>query len=260
MTHLAMPAAEHSVAPSSRPILILAAMTEEIDPLRAHVEPGETIDVDRFVAQRGRLGQTPVVLARTGEGRARAAAADVLLDRFHPRLVVVVGIAGALSPTLQPGDLVVADEVRDSGEPIAAPDADWVSRALRHANTVAGTAISTSRILCTAAEKAEARLGQPEDRPATVDLESAAFARAAVKREIPYLILRAVSDAADEELPLDLNRCRDRDGGIRRLAVVGRALVHPSSVRGLWRLRRRLYNCAHELAGWTVALIDGDST
>jgi hypothetical protein len=117
--------------------------------------------------------------------------------------------------------------------------------------------VSTTRILCTPAEKAEARAGLPPHEPAAVDLESAAYARAAARRSIPYLVVRAVCDTADEGLPLDLNRCRNSAGGVRRLAVVGSALLHPASVRGLWTLRRRLGRCAHELARLTVNLIDG---
>ena len=148
MTRPATETADGAAAPDARSILILAAMDEELQPLRGLTEISETVDVGRWTAYHGRLGHTPVILARTGEGRARAmTAAAALLDRFAPRLVVIVGIAGALSPALRPGDLVVADRVCDTGEPIAAPDAGWVSRALRHEKTVAGTMISTSRIL-----------------------------------------------------------------------------------------------------------------
>jgi adenosylhomocysteine nucleosidase len=239
-------------------VLILAAMAEELEPLCRRIEPGPTGDAAPGVVRRGRLGTQPVIVACTGEGRTRASAAALtLLARFDPRLVVVVGIAGGLSPDVRPGGLVVAAEVRDGGEPIPPPDDRWIRRALRAGNVVAGIAVSASRILCTPAEKAAVRADLPAGRPATVDLESAAVARAAAARGVPYLVLRVVCDASDEELPLDLNRCRDRLGGIRRLAVVGRALVHPSSVRGLWRLRRRVASCAGELARGVQALLEG---
>ena len=49
-----------------------------------------------------------MILARTGEGCTRAEqGADLLLDRFDPKLLVVVGIAGGLSPDLEAGDIVV---------------------------------------------------------------------------------------------------------------------------------------------------------
>ena len=80
-----------------------------------------------------------------------------------------------------------------------------------------GTLVTVDRPLVAAAEKAAwaARIG---DGSAAVDMESAAWARAAAARGIPYIVVRAVSDAADEELPGYLSRCMDADGGIRRSA------------------------------------------
>jgi len=245
----------------ARPVLIAAAMAEEIAPLWTRAETDRAIRVGSCSVRCGRLRDTPVILARTGEGRTRAEqGAALLLDRFDPKLLVVVGIAGGLSPELEAGDIVVAREVRDGGEPLRAPDPGWVGRALRGGRTFAGTAISSSEVLVTPAEKAAARGELPADERATVDLESAAFARAAAARNIPYVVLRAVSDTADERLPLDFNACRDHAGGIRRMAVMRRALLHPASVRGLWRLRRRLGLCADELADLTEKLFDGEAT
>jgi len=224
-----------------RPLAVVAAMAEEIAPLKR------------------RLSDPSVILTRTGEGRQRAeTGGGAFLDRVRPRLLVVIGISGGLTPSLGPGSLLVAREVRDGTEPVTPPDSTWVARALTFDGTVAGTVISSERILCTPAEKARAREGLPADEPAAVDLESAAFARAAATRSVPYVVIRAISDTADEALPLDLNRCRDEAGGVRRLAVVRQALLHPSSVRGLWRLRKRLDRCAHALAGVALNLIQGD--
>ena len=55
---------------------------------------------------------------------------------------------------------------------------------------------------------------------AVVDLESAAFVEAADEAGVPWLVLRAVADTADESLPAWLDRCRDANGAIRRARVV----------------------------------------
>ena len=242
MNPAALGATERGSEPASdaRPVAVVAAMAEEIAPLV------------------GRLSAPSVILTRTGEGRQRAeTGAEALLDRVRPRLLVVLGISGGLTPSLEPGALLVAREVREGTEPVPPPDPTWVERALTFDGTVAGTVISSPRILCTPHEKARARDGLPADEPAAVDLESATFARAAARRSIPYVVIRAISDTADETLPLDFNRCRDEAGGVRRLAVVRQALLHPASVRGLWRLRKRVDRCAHALAGLTLNLIHG---
>ena len=240
-----------------RPVALLTAMREELAPLLARVDLHERFDTGVCWAHRGELRGAPVVLAHTGEGRTHAAAsATALFDCFRPRLAVVLGISGGLSRALVPGRLVVARRVLDEDRPVAAPDTAWVERSLGHGNVVAGTVISTRRILCTAAQKAAAGSILGRDQPAVVDLESAVIAMAAARRGLPYLVLRSVCDTLEEELPLDLERCRDDSGGVRRLAVVGQALLHPSSVRGLWRLRRRLGRGARDLAETVEQLLD----
>ena len=91
-----------------------------------------------------------------------------------------------------------------------------------------------------------------------MDLESAACAEAAAARGIPYLVLRSVCDPAEEDLPFDLNHCRDRAGGVRRVRVMSRALLHPSYVGGLWVLRQRVARGSHRIAGLVQALLNGE--
>jgi hypothetical protein len=81
-------------------------------------------------------------------------------------------------------------------------------------------------------------------------MESAAWARAAAAHDIPFLIIRAVSDTSAEELPGYLAECMDRDGGIRRSAVALRALAHPGSIPTLLRMRRRVADCSQRLAAF----------
>ncbi|MBO0949135.1 5'-methylthioadenosine/adenosylhomocysteine nucleosidase [Fibrella forsythiae] len=63
----------------------------------------------RFVT--GRLGTQQVVVALTGIGKTNAAMTTAFaLAYFRPRQVIFTGIAGGVSPDLQPGDLVVGRE------------------------------------------------------------------------------------------------------------------------------------------------------
>ena len=76
------------------------------------------------------------------------------------------------------------------------------------------------------------------------DMESAAWAREAAARGIPYLVVRAVSDAATEELPAFLADAVGTDGSIRRGEVARRAILEPSSWGTLLRMRRRMHDCS----------------
>ena len=90
---------------------------------------------------------------------------------------------------------------------------------------------------------------------AVVDLESAAYAEAAIAARIPWLILRAVSDTAAEALPALLNHARDAGGAVRRGRVVAGLLREPSALPRLLGLRRRVAACAEALARGAARVI-----
>ncbi len=191
-----------------------------------------------------------VVAAATGEGPRKAAReASALCVRHRPALLVGAGVAGALSDDLGVGEILVARRVLDSAGPAPAPDETLVARASAMPGVRCGTLLSVDRPLVSAAEKAAwaARLGEA---PAAVDMESAAWARAATEHGIPYLVVRAVSDDAREQLPGYLSRCMDGDGGIRRSAVALHALAQPSTIPMLLRMRGRVRDCSERLAAF----------
>jgi nucleoside phosphorylase len=231
-------------------------MSVELTPLLRRTRVTERANLDGCRTWVGELGPKPVLLACTGEGRRRAERGlRAVLDRQPVGRLLVLGVAGGLSPALTAGELLVARRVLRGGRPLPPPDAAWVERALGLGLARAGTAITSERILCTAADKSRAWSEVGEAEPATVDLESAAYAEVAAERGIPYFVLRAVSDPADEAFPLDLNLCLDADGGVSRARVIRRALMHPASVRGLWELRRRVGLCAENMARFAEELL-----
>jgi adenosylhomocysteine nucleosidase len=204
----------------------------------------------------GTLAGAPVLLARTGEGRARAEqGAAALLERHPVSTLLVVGVSGGLSPSLSPGTVLVAREVRDGSARLPAPDPEWLDRALAHDGARAGTVVSSERILWTAASKLSAAAGLDRAGPAAVDLESAAYARVAARGGIGYLVLRAICDPVEEGLPFDLNGCRDGSGQISRLRVVRRILLRPTAMGGLWSLRKRVALGAERLADLVEVLL-----
>lgn len=200
----------------------------------------------RFV--EGRLGRAHVVAVVTGEGRASAGAgARVLLDALPLDLLLVLGLAGGLSPALELGSLVVARRVLDETGPAPEPDAKRSARIARRCGARPATFFTSRRLLGSAEDKRDAwrRLG--EDDAATVDLETSAVAALAHARGIPYAALRAISDSAEETLPVPLERFVDERGRIRRHALLREALLRPKLLPGLLALRRRAALCSERL-------------
>jgi len=119
--------------------------------------------------------------------------------------------------------------------------------------------LSSETILCSPESKAKAWRELGRQRPAAVDLESAAYAAVAARNGIPYVVLRAICDPAEEPLPFDLNRCRDRRGRVSQRKVVARAMLHPGDIAALWSLRRRVAVCSIKLARLVDEILNGGS-
>ena len=224
---------------------VVAAMAEELQPLATRGRIRRKLNLDRCRVQVGTLGRAEVVLAQTGEGRRLAERGlQAVLDAFPIRRVVVVGVAGGLSPGLAPGLVVIGRTVHGAPE----PDANLCRSASRDPRTREGVVVSSETILCTAESKARAWAAIDRSTPAVVDLESAAYAEVAARAGCPFVVLRAVCDPAEETLPVDLNACRDESGSVSRLEVFQRVLVQPSLVKRLLDLRRRVALGADNLA------------
>ncbi len=219
------------------PVAIVTALPEELDPILrrarsvAGVGPWTT----------GRLGGAEVVVGTTGDGPSRGfAGAAALCDAVSPRALVGAGIAGALTRGLAALDLVVARRICEAGKAAAEPDPRLLDRAVSSGAAKPATLVTVDRPVTGSAAKRELVASLKIEGPAAVDMESAAWARAAAERGVPFLIARAVSDTAEEELPEYLSRCVGSDGRLRRAAVVRSALAHPTTISTLARMRRRL--------------------
>ena len=239
--------------------LVLAALPDEMRVLQAMLADMRLLVGERTV-WRGRWRGRDVALAVTGDGdrNARVGAAAVL-RRVRPRAVIAIGVAGALSPALATGELLVAHRVmREHGDAWQAPP-PWLAGAAGLAGARPAAFISAPRIAATVADK-QRLLSLTDARApglmAAVDLESAAFAAAAVGHGLPWLILRAISDTAAEELPPLLNRCLDDGGAIRRGMLAARLFSQPSTLTRLLQLRQRVRACAAVLATAATSIIE----
>jgi adenosylhomocysteine nucleosidase len=266
---------------------IIAAMPEEVAPLRARLIGARGLSLRGGTGAAevvlGHLDGVAVALAVTGDG-ARNAREGVaaLLGHVEVNRLIALGVAGALSPDLAEGALVVAEQVMlEGGGPGTTLRADQalVESAVRATGARRGVVMTAGRIADTAAEKQRlfglivpAGTAAPASRlggtiggtiggassgatSAVVDLESADYIGAAARAGIPWIVLRAVSDTADEALPALLNRSRDEGGAVRRGSVVRGLLGDPGALPALLGLRRRVQLGAGVLSRATSGLL-----
>jgi len=232
------------------PVVIVTAIREELDPILQHFDRLDEERVGRVRVYRSAACRAPLVFAATGDGPWSAEQnARKLCELLVPTALLGVGIAGALTPSLAALDLLAAARIRNgSGEMIPA-DSILLSLATGF-GALPGTVVTVAEPVVTVAAKESLAQALPTGERAAVDMESAAWARAAQLCEVPFLAVRAIADTAREELPNYLAECVGPRGGIRRTAVVARALRRPSSIPALLHWKRRVTACGGKLASF----------
>lgn len=232
---------------------IVAAMEEEIAPLRTRLADATVTAVRGARVSLGRLGGAKVALAVTGDGERQARRGLAALLAVVPAgRIIAVGVAGGLSVDLDVAGLVVAERIVDEASGcVSETDATLTELVAKASGARRGVIASALRIADTAGDKRRL-LGlaarQAADLAAVVDLESAAFAGVATRASLPFTVLRAVSDPAAEAVPALLNRSRDSGGAVRRGRVALGLLSSPGDLRRLLELRDRVRTCASGLA------------
>lgn len=205
---------------------IIGAMETEIEALtKREMEAGETIEKAGMVFHAGRLGSRDVVVVRSGIGKVNAAiCAQILVDCFGITHLINTGIAGSLDKRIGIGDIVVStDAVQhdmdlsplgfERGE-IPRLDAPVVLREfpadplLREAAAAAcreaapgsrvfeGRIVSGDQFICGTQQKTF--LAESFGALCT-EMEGAAIAHTAYVNKVPFVIVRAISDSADEK-------------------------------------------------------------
>ena len=143
-----------------------------------------------YAALSGRVPDAQ--LLRCGMGPERVQAWLPRLRKAAPGAVVVAGVAGGVDPSLRPGDVVVASEVRDSrGRTVLRGAAPLVAELRRMGLRVrTGPMVSHDRVVGGAEERARlAATGA-----IAVDMESAEIVRATVG--VPTAVVRVIVDTA----------------------------------------------------------------
>lgn len=214
--------------PTKTRVLVVAAMALELRPfvrsLRLRRDPGPP------AVHRGRLAGTAldIVAATVGIGPTGAAAAtERLLDHHGADRVVMLGIAGALDPSLAIGDLVVPEVVVD-----AATGARYHPRPAQ--GPVPAGIISTSADI-----QLDPSLLEELRRQGVValDMETAAVGRVAEGRHLPWSAFRAVSDRVGDGLVDAGTLAMTKPDGRADVGAAFRAIArHPTMVPRLLRL------------------------
>ena len=192
---------------------VMGAMPDEIDQLAAKMDSctAETYAGVEYV--KGRLAGQDVVLCCAGMGKANAASTvQVLATRYGAERLIFSGIAGNMSDKIGVGDVVIGrNVVYHDAEPamicqsapflktfqgnetlIAAAEAACTALGVKY---LTGTIATGDQFVGDSATKAAIAA---KCSPDCVEMEGAAVCQIAARNGIPCVVLRAMSDNADE--------------------------------------------------------------
>lgn len=217
-------------------LLLIAAFSFEFAGLRA-CQPCAKTGL-RWAATLDLAGDRAILVAN-GAGRARAsAAARTILSKESVRAVVSTGFAGALDPSFSAGDVFVADSVRGrEGEFTSRSPAGSLGDVRR------GALLTVDRVVQSASAKRQLRGHGAQ----AVDMEASSVAAVAEEHGLPFFCIRAISDLAAEDMPVDFNRALRSDGSLSAWSVFGQALLARGRWSRLMRLRRDSVAAARSL-------------
>jgi len=196
----------------------------------------------RIPIYESRIGSVRLRVVLTGIGQHAATAAAAVF-REKPDLCIASGLAGGLSEALRVADIVVAPRVSGPDGASIACDPSALELALDCGARRIGALYSAAAIVITAAQKR-----QLSAIAEAVDMESRTILGESQQRNVPALALRAISDTANVDLPLDLNRAVSPQGDIHRSRMLAALVRRPKALPGLIRLGVLGYRAATALS------------
>ena len=224
-------------------ILVSFALENEFAPWRRLRSFTRAAELD-FATYATKVEATSVRVVLTGVGPERARSVIARALQWEPNVCVSSGVAGSLRATYRVGEVFVAREVMEleSGRTIAA-DRELVEAAKRRGIRLAERLLSSANMVVTAEGKN--RLGRMAE---AVEMESFAVLTEAAARKVPAVAIRAISDAADQDLPMEFSGVLDDQGKVKASKVARSLARAPHKLPALLRLGRDTRVAATKLA------------
>ncbi|MFP1939625.1 5'-methylthioadenosine/S-adenosylhomocysteine nucleosidase [Lonsdalea quercina] len=197
---------------------IIGAMEQEVILLRDQIQNRQTIQRAGCEIYTGQLHGVDVALLKSGIGKVAAAlGTTLLLEHCRPDVVINTGSAGGLASSLKVGDIVVSSEVRyhdadvtafgyEAGQMAGCPaafvaDENLIVQAEQAIaklalNAVRGLVVSGDAFINGAEPLARIRNTFPQ--AVAVEMEATAIGHVCHQFGVPFVVVRAISDVADQ--------------------------------------------------------------
>jgi len=196
------------------------------------------------VVFRSRFENSDVDVYLTGIGWGHCGPGLYHLLHGKPSMCISSGLAGGLRSDLRSGEVVAARRTSlIKGEGKIRSRRSLVALAEATGATVVETFLTNSQIVSQAEfKRSMAEFGD------VVEMESYHILTMASGPQIPAIAIRAISDTADEDLPLDFGRSIGSDGQLRLRQLLLQAGRYPHKIPALMRFGKRSEKAAESLA------------
>lgn len=208
------------------------------------------------IEHAGKLRGHEVVIVESGVGQQGAARATAEAIKFYqPKRVISAGFAGGLNDALRRGHIVLADEIVDAHGSRLSTDMRLDPQSLAGLKGVhVGRLLTVDRIL---RDPAERRGLASEHDAVACDMESFAIAKTCREHNVPFMAIRIISDAVDDELPREIEHLLAQKSFAGKLgAATGAVLKRFSAAKDLWRLREDALKASDRLAKFLASVIE----
>ncbi|HDC8854791.1 TPA: 5'-methylthioadenosine/S-adenosylhomocysteine nucleosidase [Staphylococcus aureus] len=198
---------------------IIGAMEEEVTILKNKLTQLSEISVAHVKFYTGILKDREVVITQSGIGKVNAAISTTLLiNKFKPDVIINTGSAGTLDESLNVGDVLISDDVKyhdadatafgyEYGQipqmPVAfqssKPLIEKVSQVVQQQQLTAkvGLIVSGDSFIGSVEQRQKIKKAFPNAM--AVEMEATAIAQTCYQFNVPFVVVRAVSDLANGE-------------------------------------------------------------
>lgn len=204
---------------------IIGAMDLEVEHLKSEMQISRIVDKAGMEFYTGTLKGVDVVIVRSGIGKVNAGlCAQILADVFQVTHIINTGVAGSLNAKLDIGDILISrdalyhdmdvrifgyqlGEVPQMGCREFKADKAMIEAAVSSCKEVnpdihveVGRILSGDQFI---SDKAKKETLIADFQGDCTEMEGAAIAHSAYLNKIPFVIIRAISDKADDSAEMD---------------------------------------------------------
>lgn len=218
---------------------IIVAMESEIRDMQEAMEDSFKIHHSGLTFLKGQLHNQEIVLVQSGVGKVNAAmCSQILIDLFKVEALINLGVAGAVDPVLSLGDIVISTDsvqydmdARAFGHPLGEipnldvtffkADQSLIEKAEKAAK-VLDIKYFKGRVMTADLGVNSTALKErllKEFKGLCVEMEGAAIGQVSMLNQCPYVIIRSISDNADD------NQLADYQANLERSMAKGAMLV-----------------------------------